>query len=54
MQEGMGPKEIKLFEKKQELFFANIVDEFLDTSTKLKALFSGKFEKNLKRINDKN
>lgn len=54
MQEGMGPKDIKLFEKKQELFLSGIMDEFNDTSTKLKSLFSSKFEKNLKRINDRN
>lgn len=51
--DGISQKDRKVLERKHEVFLKNVTDEFTDTFTKVKGLFTKKLEKNWKRINER-
>ena len=42
-----------LIERKNEKFLKEVVEEVADTYNKVKSFFNSKFEKNIKRVNEK-
>ena len=42
-----------IFERKNEKFIKDIIDEFQDTYNKVKHHFTSRLEKNLRRVNEK-
>lgn len=49
----MNASEKKIFERQQEQFMKNAIEELQDTQNKIRVFFTNKLEKNLKRVFEK-